>query len=70
MKTLNVFFKEKRNVFIQSDQETKGEDTKNQYSMRSTEFNMKDEKGEDWINLYYKVRQNNYFLQNTIRNRS
>ena len=47
LRTLNVFFKEKRNVFIQSDQETKGEDTKNQYSMRSTEFNMKDEKGED-----------------------
>ena len=52
MKTLNVFFKEKRKVFIKSDQETKGEDTKNQYSMRSTEFNMKDKKGEYWINLF------------------
>lgn len=46
LKILNVFFKEKRKVFIKSHQETKGEDTKNQYSMRSTEFNMKDEKGE------------------------
>ena len=52
MKTLNVFFIEKRKVFIKSDQETKGEDTKNQYSMRSTEFNMKDKKGEYWINLF------------------
>lgn len=45
MKTLNVFFKEKRKVFIKSDQETKEEDTKNQYSMRSTEFSMNIKKG-------------------------